>query len=256
MKISKKTKALVLKIPFSAFLYVQCKKIYYCIFFLRDIVTFIKINDGRFPITFSKLSPQLLDKTPTTGFEPHYTYHPAWAARILAYTKPSLHIDFSSFLPFNTLVSAFIPIHFYDYRPADVHLENLTTRKGDLLAMPFKDNSVVSLSCMHTVEHVGLGRYGDPIDPKGDLKAIKELTRVLAPGGNLLFVVPIGKSEVRFNAHRSYSYEQILEYFSDLTLTEFTLIPDNAVQVGMIKNATKELTDTQDHACGCFWFTK
>lgn len=59
-----------------------------------------------------------------------------------------------------------------------------------------------------------------------------------------------------FNAHRAYSYAQIMEYFSDLQLVEFTLIPDNAVEVGMIKNATEELTNMQKSGCGCFWFTK
>jgi hypothetical protein len=45
---------------------------------------------------------------------------------------------------------------------------------------------------MHVVEHVGLGRYGDPIDANGDAQAIKELKCVLWPGGVLYFVVPTG----------------------------------------------------------------
>ncbi|MCK9344980.1 MAG: DUF268 domain-containing protein [Candidatus Pacebacteria bacterium] len=203
------------------------------------------------------MAPQLLDRTTVTKIEPHYTYHPAWAARILAKTKPEYHVDFSSFLPFSTLISAFIPIKFYDYRPADIKLDNLETKSGDLLSMPFQDNSIMSLSCMHTVEHVGLGRYGDPVDPQGDLKAIQELKRVLAPGGSLLFVVPIGGDpKIIFNAHRQYSYAQIMKYFSDLHLEEFSLIPDNAREVGIIRNATKEESDKQNDACGCFWFIK
>jgi len=109
---------------------------------------------------------------------------------------------------------------------------------------------------MHTIEHVGLGRYGDKIDPDGDIKAINELKRVLAIDGNLLFVVPIGKPKLVFNAHRIYSYEQIMSYFSDLKLLNFTLIPDNAREIGLIDNATKEQTDAQKYGCGCFWFKK
>jgi hypothetical protein len=69
---------------------------------------------------------------------------------------------------------------------------------------------------MHVVEHVGLGSYGDSLDPNGDLKAMSELKRVLSINGNLLFVVPVGKPRVMFNAHRIYSYEQIIECFKGI----------------------------------------
>lgn len=109
---------------------------------------------------------------------------------------------------------------------------------------------------MHVVEHIGLGRYGDPLDYNGDLKAINELIRVLQPGGNLLFVVPIGAPVIMFNAHRIYSYSQIISYFDQLDLKEFSLIPDNGAEVGIIENASEDLANKQRYACGCFWFKK
>ena len=109
---------------------------------------------------------------------------------------------------------------------------------------------------MHTVEHVGLGRYGDNIDPEGDLKAAKELSRVVSKGGSLLFVVPIGKPRIQFNAHRVYSYEMIVAMFPDFSIKEFSLIPDNALETGIIYNATKEMADKQIYGCGCFWLIK
>ncbi len=198
----------------------------------------------------------LNDKTANTAFDRHYIYHPAWAARVLARTRPAQHIDISSTLHFCTIVSAFVPVKFYDYRPADVHLSNLSSDFADLHALPFADNSVDSLSCMHTVEHVGLGRYGEPIDPDGDLKAIAELKRVLAPGGSLLFVTPVGKPRVVFNAHRIYAYDQVLSYFGDLTLKEFALVPDQALLGGLLIDAPKALADAQSYGCGCFWFLR
>ena len=152
------------------------------------------------------------------------------------------------------MLSAFIPVEFYDFRPADITLTGLQSKKGDLLSLPFKTNSVVSISCMHTVEHVGLGRYGDPLDPNGDLKAIAELKRVLAVDGSLLFVVPIGKAKMCFNAHRIYSYKQIREYFSELELIEFSLISEKTGAI--IKDATEKQADQEDYGCGCFWFKK
>ncbi|MGB9180439.1 MAG: DUF268 domain-containing protein, partial [Pyrinomonadaceae bacterium] len=193
---------------------------------------------------------------PNTDFDRHYIYHPAWAARVLAQTRPDSHVDISSSLHFCTLVSAFIPVKFYDYRPAKLQLSNLTSEAADLHALPFEDGSIASLSCMHVVEHIGLGRYGDPLDPLGDLKAIKELTRVLARGGSLLFVVPIGKPKVMFNAHRIYSYEMVLNAFAELALEEFALIPDSAQLGGLIYNATREMADAQTYGCGCFRFKK
>jgi hypothetical protein len=109
---------------------------------------------------------------------------------------------------------------------------------------------------MHTVEHIGLGRYGDPIDPEGDLKAMGEIKRVMAKNGNLLFVVPIGKQKIAFNAHRIYSFDQIINYFSDFELKEFSLIPDDVMAIGIINRASKEQSDIQNYGCGCFWFIK
>ena len=108
---------------------------------------------------------------------------------------------------------------------------------------------------MHTIEHIGLGRYGDPIDPDGDLMAISELKRVLAPDGNLLFVVPVGKPKIMYNAHRIYSYDEVVNCFKELKLNEFSLVPDDKER-GFINNATKEIADAQNYGCGCFWFKK
>jgi hypothetical protein len=210
----------------------------------------------RFPLRWKDRLPCLFDGTSTTNFDHHYVYHPAWAARVLADLKPSSHIDISSSLHFCSMVSAFLPVQFYDYRPAQLLLDNLSTGAADLLKLPFADGSIASLSCMHVVEHVGLGRYGDPLDPDGDLKAIAELKRVLAVNGSLLFVVPIGRPRIMFNAHRIYSYHQVVSYFSELELREFSLIPDNAQEAGLVRNASPELADAQSYGCGCFWFTR
>lgn len=232
-------------------------------FVLKDYLAFKRALKGqksapeRFSIHVGDFYPQIKDKTVQTGFDRHYVYHTSWAARIVAETRPAKHVDISSSLYFSGLVSAFVPVDFYDYRPADLRLSNLTSSHGDLMALPFKDASVPSLSCMHTIEHIGLGRYGDPIDPEGDIKACAELSRVLAVDGRLIFVTPIGaKSMIEWNAHRIYSYDQAMALFPDLTLVEFSLIPEHADGGGLVRNAGPKLLDGEKYACGCFVFTK
>ena len=210
-------------------------------------------KDSRFQMDWKECYPILNEKTSTTQFDAHYTYHPAWAARVLAQTRPSLHVDISSTLHFGAMVSAFIPVEFYDYRPAKLSLSGLQSKHADLTHLPFADNIVESLSCMHVVEHIGLGRYGDPLDPDGVLKAIAELKRVLANNGTLLFVVPVGKSRIQFNAHRIYSYEQIASYISDLQIEQFALVDDTGK---FTINAAPNDVSQQRYGCGCWWFKK
>ena len=256
--ISETTKKQIRRIPGSIFIYMWLRRFRAIPGLLRDYRSFSRANvhDGRFTLSLSALKPILIDKTSTTQFEPHYVYHPAWAARIVAKRNPRVHVDISSILQFSTIVSAFVPVDFYDYRPAILNLSNYNSKHADLTALHFADNSIESLSCMHTLEHVGLGRYGDPIDPTGDITSAKELSRVLKPGGSFIFVTPVGKPKIEFNAHRIYSFEQVRALFPTLQLVEFSLVPDDYREKGFITNADPALVATQDWGCGCFHFTK
>lgn len=221
-------------------------------FIILDYLKFIK-TEKRFSVNLLDFYPCIKDKTVKTNFDAHYVYHTSWAARKVREINPSVHTDISSSLYFSGIVSSFVPVDFYDYRPADLRLSNLKSSHADLTNLDFSDNSISSLSCMHTVEHIGLGRYGDLINPVSDLQAISELKRVLSVGGSLLFVVPVGKPKIEYNAHRIYSYEMILDYFKDLELKEFSLIDDKGF---FIENASPELVKDQKYSCGCFWFIK
>ena len=208
-------------------------------------------SDKRFPV--KDQLPFLNDDGVSYGYDSHYVLHTAWAARVLAEIKPVKHVDISSYIYFSSLVSAFVPIEFYDYRKVSLPLSGVVTGSADLTKLAFASDSVRSLSCMHVMEHIGLGRYGDPLDTEGDIKSAHELQRVLAPGGDLLVVVPVGRPRVMFNAHRIYSYEQVMEMFDGLILHEFSLIPDSG---GLIRGAEPLEVGRQTYGCGCFWFKK
>ena len=225
--------------------------------YVRDLRTFKQAAAAQgVSLELGRPRPMMDDATAKTGFDEHYIYHTAWAARILRDTKPAKHIDIGSALFFVSIASAHVPIEHYDYRPPDIKIDNVTAGAADLLALPFADSSIASLSCMHVVEHVGLGRYGDAIDPSGDHRAMAELGRVTAPGGQLLFVTPVGRPRIEFNAHRIYAYQAIIDQFPAFELAEFALIPDGRNGGGLIRHADPKLVAEQKYGCGCFHFRK
>src|SRR5260370_16622746 len=119
-----------------------------------------------------------------------------------------------------------MPITFCDIRKSRLPFRDIKEDRADLTSLPPSWTATLpSISCMHVLEHIGLGRYGDGLDAGGDRKAAAELARVLAPGGQLLLVVPMeDPPRVCFNAHRLYSYSQVMDLFPGLSLQEFTLI--------------------------------
>lgn len=207
------------------------------------------------PIQWRDRWPRLNDRTTHLPFDAHYTYHTAWAARRLAELRPARHVDISSLAYFATLCSAFVPIEFYDYRPAGILLPNLVCGAADLQQLPFADQSLESISCMHTIEHIGLGRYGDPIDPNGDRSALLELQRVVATGGSLLVVVPVGAPRVQYNAHRIYDPQMIEEYLPELKLKQWAMLPDE-FSGGLVEQPSRQYALQQRYACGCFHFQR
>ncbi len=201
--------------------------------------------------------PCLEDDTRQTGFDSHYVYHVAWAIRKLLSATPRHHVDVGSSLNFCATACAIVPITFIDIRPAPLFLNNLTVQSRDLTNDAlWKNEEFDSLSCMHVVEHIGLARYGDTLDVNADLKAINNLIRSLKPNGQLLFVVPVGKPEIYFNAHRVYSSKWIMDHFSvSCRLSEFYFIPSQS-ELQPVLNCGTAYADQFTYGCGCFHFIK
>jgi SAM-dependent methyltransferase len=208
---------------------------------------------GAEPWRFLDSTPALWGRTKTSSFDAHYFYQDIWVFKLIQASGTPSHVDVGSRIIFIGMLTAITKVLFIDIRPLVVNLENLNSQSSSLLALPFANNSVSSLSCLHVAEHVGLGRYGDPLDPLGTKKAAREVARVLAPNGNLYFSLPVGKQRLCFNAHRIHSPQQILDYFFDLDLVQFAGVDDNG--------NFKEDIDPNDlaeaeYACGLFHFTK
>jgi len=197
--------------------------------------------------------PCLFDKTAVTGIDSHYFYQGVWAFKAINETRVKEHVDAGSLVSFAGLLSTITRVTFIDIRPVEIDLENFVMRTGSITALPFEDGTVKSISCLHVAEHIGLGRYGDPLNPQGTFQAAKELTRVLAPGGFLYFSLPVGTPRVCFNAHRIHSPSQILDYFNELSLLEFSGVNDNGK---FIENCNPAELAFSKYACGFFRFEK
>jgi SAM-dependent methyltransferase len=168
--------------------------------------------------------PCLEDRTATTHVDRHYLYQAIWAFQKIVETVPPEHVDIGSDVKFVGMLTAVTNVRFVDIRPLDLSVRNYRGISGSLLALPFTDESLSSVSSLHVIEHVGLGRYGDPVDPRGSLKAAREIVRVLARGGTAYVSVPIGRSRVQFNGQRVFAVREVLDMFEGLRLKEMAIV--------------------------------
>ena len=221
--------------------------------FIKDWRNYKKMPHAE-PIVLKDTYPCLFDNVSTFSPGSHYFYQAVWAFEKIYNSRVPLHIDIGSKAEFVSLLTAITRVQFVDIRPLDApYLKNFESIEGSVLKMPYDDNSLSSVSCLHVIEHIGLGRYGDELDPLGTKKAAVELTRCLAKGGNLYVSVPVGKPKLCFNAHRIHSPSQILEYFSGLALHEFSVYDDKK---RFMENADYKEFEDSKFACGMFWLTK
>ncbi|MBK9308894.1 MAG: DUF268 domain-containing protein [Nitrospira sp.] len=204
-------------------------------------------------ISFRDSYPCLADRVVDTPFDPHYFFQAAWLARRLQGLYPTFHVDVGSSVMMINVLSAAVKTVFVDYRPLRVSLSNLTSLAGDIVRLPFVDNSVASLSSLHVIEHVGLGRYGDPLNPDGSQLAASELQRVLKPGGRLFLSVPVGRERVCFNAHRVFSTKTVRDCFDELQLMSFSLVNDAGQ---FTEDVSPETVANIEYGCGLFEFVK
>lgn len=220
--------------------------------FIRHWFSYRKKAAGKKP-SFIESYPCLTDWTPYTPFDPHYFFQGAWLARRLRQHGSELHVDVASSVLTVGTISAQVTTIFVDYRPIRTNLNGMMSVAGSIVSLPFAPNSLRSLSCLHVIEHIGLGRYGDPIDPEGSLKGARELARVLSPGGLLYLSTPVGRERIEFNAHRIFAPQSVVRMFNGLELLEFSYVDDAGTY-----HECRELQEamSSEYACGLYLFRK
>lgn len=220
--------------------------------FLADWYAFRR-RAGSWPVGAADTYPCLADRLQSTPFDPHYFYQGNWLARRLAEAKPRQHVDIGSSVLTVGVLSAHVPTIFVDYRPLIVKQSGLACIAADISRLPFADRSLRSLSCLHVIEHIGLGRYGDPLNPEGARLAAEELQRVIDLGGALYLSTPIGRERVCFNAHRVFAPATIVSWFSRLQLSGFSYVSDDG---SLHENVSPAQVPPLDYGCGFFEFRR
>ena len=121
-----------------------------------------------------------------------------------------------------------------DIRNLNINKKNINFIKGDLMDPKFALNKKYkSISCLHTIEHFGLGRYGDKINPNGHIIGFQNIYKLLDNDASLYLSFPVSNiSRIEFNAHRVFNINDIFEWIKqlsikDLKLISFDLIDDN-----------------------------
>lgn len=155
-----------------------------------------------------------------------YFWQDLLVARLIYAAKPSKHVDIGSRVDgFVAHVGSFREIEIFDVRPNTATIPGFIFKQADMmdtagiLRLTQEGGYCDSLSCLHALEHFGLGRYGDPIDPNGYKKGLMNMAILLRPGGTLYLSTPIGRERVEFNANWVFDPRTIIK-----TAHEFGLI--------------------------------
>jgi len=204
-------------------------------------------------IRFGRFYPCLGDRSDESGSGASVYFQQDLAvARRVFLTQPAKHVDVGSRIDgFVAHIATFRPIEVFDIRPLTASICNVTFRQLDLMdTVPDQFLEYCdSLSCLHTIEHFGLGRYGDPIQFDGHLVGLDNLKRLLKPGGRFYFSTPIGPQRIEFDAHRVFSVAYLLELFAPhYDIERFSYINDAG---RLSENVTLDPQLIQTN-CGCY----
>lgn len=183
--------------------------------YLRDCRAFQRLQRGRptvdFPIT--RWSPMLNERTTSAGTgRGAYFHQDLLVARRIFERRPRKHVDVGSRIDgFVAHVACFREIEVLDIRALPEKIPHVVFRQADFMqeTAPLTDYCD-SVSCLHALEHFGLGRFGDPLDCDGHLKGFRNLHRIVEPGGACYLSVPLGPQRIEFNAHRVFSLSFLL----------------------------------------------
>jgi SAM-dependent methyltransferase len=225
--------------------------------YVRDLLRFRSGYTGRI-----ELLPCLHDWHEEGGTtKSEYFWQDLLVARSIFAAKPEKHVDVGSLVGgFVAHVASFREIEVLDVRPITAQIPGVTFKQADLMQpVPGMTDYCDSLSCLHALEHFGLGRYGDPIDPRGFEHGFANMVALLKQDGIFYLSVPVGVDRVEFNAHRVFDPRSIVKLATQqsLRLSSLTVIHSGGRIETIALNETQVASlAAQRYALGLFEFHK
>lgn len=182
-------------------------------------------------------------------------------ARMVFGANPKTHVDIGSRVDgFVAHVAAFRDIEVFDVRPITSQIPGVQFIQADLMKpVDGKQGYCDSLSCLHALEHFGLGRYGDPIDPGGFEAGFANMSELIREEGLFYLSVPIGVERVEFNANRIFDPRVIvrLSVKNSLELIGLTVVwQDGRVEMSALDDKTLAERAKELYTLGIFIFKK
>lgn len=231
-------------------------------FYKSDLKKVKKQRGSDTSFAFGPSYPILNERHSLSGtMSGHYFHQDLFIARRIFENNPVRHIDIGSRIDgFVAHVAVFREIELFDIRSQNSNVKNIRFTQADLMNLP--DNlygCCDSVSSLHAIEHFGLGRYGDPVDYEGHIKAIYNINKMLKNGGKFYFSVPIGKQRIEFNAHRVFNVTYLIELLNGkFRIDSFSYVDDVGnlhIDVELNENRIKVNFDCM-YGCGIFELTK
>jgi len=214
-----------------------------------------------------KFTPCLHDKKAQGGnINNEYFWQDLWVAQRIFERAPTRHVDVGSRIDgFVAHVASFRELEVLDIRPVESKINNVVFRQVDLvnpdsIAQVFGQtgNCIPSVSCLHALEHFGLGRYGDALNPTGYQEGIANISKLLSPKGILYLSTPIGVERVEFNANWVFDPLMIINLAkkSELQLLRLVVITSEGIVAELTTEAEISQFANQHYHLGIFEFQK
>ena len=233
-------------------------------FYFRDLQKIkaqYDLSGKEFP--FGKPYPCLSDRYDSSGTaQGHYFHQDLLVARKVFSNNPYVHLDVGSRVDgFISHVASYRLVKVIDIRSLSNTITNIEFIQADMMgSLPVSlYNSCDSLSCLHALEHFGLGRYGDPVKYNGYLLGLENLYNLLSPQGKFYFSVPIGPQRLEFNAHRVFSILYIIELFKNkYRIDSFSYVDDKGDLHENVEFSSDDIANNYGchYGCGIFEMTK